>query len=237
VKSSRGAERWQDGSAHPGAAAAAAVRAAADGALIALYEDISDRKAAEAAMRAARDLAERVAQARRAFLANMSHETSREAVPRVEHKRPHRDWPADLVAHVGQERAAGLGPRAPPGRAPLGMALPLPCGSLMSSYSAMSAPSGGGPYGGADSPHLDALTVLAHSLSSTRTTSTAPPPRLESFDSERRASGTIRASMPARRRQPRRTRKSVSIRAFTSDGAPLVQHRMATGVLAIRASR
>ncbi len=53
---------------------AAAVRAAADGALIALYEDISDRKAAEAAMRAARDLAERVAQARSAFLANMSHE-------------------------------------------------------------------------------------------------------------------------------------------------------------------
>src|SRR5436305_6411895 len=54
--------------------AAAAVKAAADGALVALYEDISDRKAAEAAMREARDLAERVARARSAFLANMSHE-------------------------------------------------------------------------------------------------------------------------------------------------------------------
>jgi PAS domain S-box-containing protein len=53
---------------------AAAVQAAADGALVALYEDISDRKAAEAAMREARDLAERVARARSAFLANMSHE-------------------------------------------------------------------------------------------------------------------------------------------------------------------
>ena len=53
---------------------AAAVRAAADGALVALYEDISDRTAAEAAMREARDLAERVARARSAFLANMSHE-------------------------------------------------------------------------------------------------------------------------------------------------------------------
>src|SRR5882672_7432292 len=53
---------------------AAAVKAAADGALVALYEDISDRKAAEEAMRAARDLAERVARARSAFLANMSHE-------------------------------------------------------------------------------------------------------------------------------------------------------------------
>ncbi|HEX4628234.1 MAG TPA: response regulator, partial [Gemmatimonadales bacterium] len=53
---------------------AAVVKAAEDGALIALYEDISDRKAAELAMRAARDLAERVARARSAFLANMSHE-------------------------------------------------------------------------------------------------------------------------------------------------------------------
>src|SRR5213592_454247 len=53
---------------------AAAVKAAADGALVDLYEDISDRKAAEAAMREARDLAERVARARSAFLANMSHE-------------------------------------------------------------------------------------------------------------------------------------------------------------------
>ncbi|HYT04956.1 MAG TPA: response regulator [Gemmatimonadales bacterium] len=53
---------------------AAAVKDAAEGGLVALYEDISDRKAAEAAMRAARDLAERVAQARSAFLANMSHE-------------------------------------------------------------------------------------------------------------------------------------------------------------------
>ncbi len=53
---------------------AAAVKAAGEGALIALYEDISERKAAEQAMRAARDLAERVARARSAFLANMSHE-------------------------------------------------------------------------------------------------------------------------------------------------------------------
>src|SRR5437660_45650 len=53
---------------------AAAVKATAEGALVALYEDISDRKAAELAMRAARDLAERVARARSAFLANMSHE-------------------------------------------------------------------------------------------------------------------------------------------------------------------
>src|SRR5207253_1660381 len=49
---------------------AAAVKAAAEGGLVALYEDISDRKAAEQAMRAARDLAERVARARSAFLAN-----------------------------------------------------------------------------------------------------------------------------------------------------------------------
>src|SRR3989475_266485 len=53
---------------------AAAVKAAADGALVGLYEDISDRKAADGAMRGARDLAERVARARSAFLANMSHE-------------------------------------------------------------------------------------------------------------------------------------------------------------------
>jgi PAS domain S-box-containing protein len=53
---------------------AAAVQAAGDGALVVLYEDINDRKAAETAMREARDLAERVARARSAFLANMSHE-------------------------------------------------------------------------------------------------------------------------------------------------------------------
>src|SRR5216117_2222424 len=53
---------------------AAAVKAAPEGGLVALYEDISDRKAAEQAIRAARDLAERVARARSAFLANMSHE-------------------------------------------------------------------------------------------------------------------------------------------------------------------
>ncbi len=53
---------------------AASVKATAEGGLVALYEDISDRKDAEAAMRAARDLAERVARARSAFLANMSHE-------------------------------------------------------------------------------------------------------------------------------------------------------------------
>src|SRR2546426_1170084 len=58
----------------PGRLPAAAVKAAADGALVALYEDISDRKAAEAAMREARDLAERGAQAPSALLANMSHE-------------------------------------------------------------------------------------------------------------------------------------------------------------------
>jgi two-component system sensor histidine kinase/response regulator len=52
----------------------AAVVAATEGGLVALYEDISDRKKAEEAMRAARDLAERVARARSTFLANMSHE-------------------------------------------------------------------------------------------------------------------------------------------------------------------
>ena len=64
----------KDGRHIPVRLSAAAVKAAAEGALVALYEDISDRKAAETAMRAARDLAERVAQARSAFLANMSHE-------------------------------------------------------------------------------------------------------------------------------------------------------------------
>jgi PAS domain S-box-containing protein len=53
---------------------ATAVRATAEGGLVAVYEDISDRKQAEEAMRAARDLAERVARARSTFLANMSHE-------------------------------------------------------------------------------------------------------------------------------------------------------------------
>src|SRR2546421_4108744 len=64
----------KDGSAIGVGVPAAGARATADGALVALYEDISDRKAAELAMRAARDLAERVARARSAFLANMSHE-------------------------------------------------------------------------------------------------------------------------------------------------------------------
>src|SRR2546423_6449969 len=66
--------RRKDGSPIQVRLSAAAVKATADGALVALYEDISDRKAAELAMRAARDLAERVALARSAFLANMSHE-------------------------------------------------------------------------------------------------------------------------------------------------------------------
>jgi two-component system, sensor histidine kinase and response regulator len=66
--------RRKDGSPIQVRLSAAAVKATAEGALVALYEDISDRKAAEQAMRAARDLAERVAQARSAFLANMSHE-------------------------------------------------------------------------------------------------------------------------------------------------------------------
>ncbi len=66
--------RRKDGSPIQVRLSAAAVKATAEGALVALYEDISDRKAAELAMRAARDLAERVARARSAFLANMSHE-------------------------------------------------------------------------------------------------------------------------------------------------------------------
>src|SRR2546429_233843 len=66
--------RRKDGSPIQVRLSAAAVKATAEGALVALYEDISDRKAAEQAMRAARDLAERVARARSAFLANMSHE-------------------------------------------------------------------------------------------------------------------------------------------------------------------
>ena len=53
---------------------AAVLKATHEGGLVALYEDIGARKAAEAAMRAARELAERVARARSAFLANMSHE-------------------------------------------------------------------------------------------------------------------------------------------------------------------
>src|SRR5207237_4007325 len=66
--------RRKDGSPIQVRLSAAAVKATTEGALVALYEDISDRKAAEQAMRAARDLAERVARARSAFLANMSHE-------------------------------------------------------------------------------------------------------------------------------------------------------------------
>src|SRR5439155_17563954 len=66
--------RRKDGSPIPVRLSAAAVKAAGEGALVVLYEDISERKAAEEAMRAARDLAERVARARSAFLANMSHE-------------------------------------------------------------------------------------------------------------------------------------------------------------------
>ena len=66
--------RRKDGSPIEVRLSAAAVKATGEGALVALYEDISDRKAAELAMRAARDLAERVARARSAFLANMSHE-------------------------------------------------------------------------------------------------------------------------------------------------------------------
>src|SRR5438477_149289 len=66
--------RRKDGSPIQVRLSAAAVKATAEGALVALYEDISDRKAAEQAMCAARDLAERVARARSAFLANMSHE-------------------------------------------------------------------------------------------------------------------------------------------------------------------
>ena len=66
--------RRQDGRLIQVRLSAAAVKATAEGGLVALYEDISDRKAAEQAMRAARDLAERVARARSAFLANMSHE-------------------------------------------------------------------------------------------------------------------------------------------------------------------
>src|SRR5207302_10100000 len=47
---------------------------AAGRARVPLSDDISERKAAAAAMREARALAERVARARSAFLANMSHE-------------------------------------------------------------------------------------------------------------------------------------------------------------------
>src|SRR5947199_181883 len=56
--------RRKDGSPIQVRLSAAAVKATAEGALVALYEDISDRKAAELAMRAARDLAERVARVR-----------------------------------------------------------------------------------------------------------------------------------------------------------------------------
>jgi two-component system sensor histidine kinase/response regulator len=45
-----------------------------DGTTIVLYEDITERKRVEQAMREARELAERTARSRSAFLANMSHE-------------------------------------------------------------------------------------------------------------------------------------------------------------------
>src|SRR5437870_658285 len=66
--------RHRDGRSIPVRLSAAYAQDATGEVIIVRYEDITERKRAEATMREARDLAERVARARSAFLANMSHE-------------------------------------------------------------------------------------------------------------------------------------------------------------------
>src|SRR5256886_1163367 len=66
--------RHRDGRSIPVRLSAAYAQDATGEVVIVRYEDITERKRAEATMREARDLAERVARARSAFLANMSHE-------------------------------------------------------------------------------------------------------------------------------------------------------------------
>ncbi|MBI4503526.1 MAG: response regulator [Gemmatimonadetes bacterium] len=65
--------RRKDGSLVPVQISSTAV-AGADGAILSLYHDLTDVRRTEQALREARDLAERAAQAKSAFLANMSHE-------------------------------------------------------------------------------------------------------------------------------------------------------------------
>ena len=66
--------RRKDGSLVPVRASAARVEGVGESGLFVLYEDISDEIAARAALKEAKEGAERVAQMRSAFLANMSHE-------------------------------------------------------------------------------------------------------------------------------------------------------------------
>jgi PAS domain S-box-containing protein len=66
--------RRKDGRLVPVRASAARVEGPGESGLFVLYEDISDEIAARAALKEAKEAAERVAQMRSAFLANMSHE-------------------------------------------------------------------------------------------------------------------------------------------------------------------
>ena len=66
--------RRKDGRRVPLALRAAAVPEIVGGGLVVVYQDMTERRQVEAALRDARDLAERAASARAAFLANMSHE-------------------------------------------------------------------------------------------------------------------------------------------------------------------
>ena len=66
--------RRKNGQLVPVRASAARVEAVDEPGLFVLYEDISDEIAARAALKEAKEAAERVAQMRSAFLANMSHE-------------------------------------------------------------------------------------------------------------------------------------------------------------------
>src|SRR5512143_2935469 len=66
--------RGKDGRLIPVRITAARLTGSTSGDLVVLYEDITERRRAEAAVREARDAAEHAARARSAFLANMSHE-------------------------------------------------------------------------------------------------------------------------------------------------------------------
>jgi PAS domain S-box-containing protein len=66
--------RTKDGRRVPATLRAAVVPEAVGGGLVAVYQDMTERRQVENALREARDLAEHAASARAAFLANMSHE-------------------------------------------------------------------------------------------------------------------------------------------------------------------
>jgi PAS domain S-box-containing protein len=66
--------RGKDGRLIPVLITAARLTGSASGDIVVLYEDITERRRAEVAVREARDAAEQAARARSAFLANMSHE-------------------------------------------------------------------------------------------------------------------------------------------------------------------